>query len=356
MTKKEIDQLNQEWKEVLHNITSLDQLNQIEILYLGRKAGKLTMLLRGLKDLSDADKKIIAPELQKLKTEIETELHNRRSSLQATSYKLQAQPDPTLPGITPRMGHYNPLTLVRRNVEEVFRSMGFLVVDGPQLESEFYNFDALNIPSWHPAREMWDTFYVENPNSPAGEPKNRRTEESKNRLLLRTHTSSMQVRVMQNYKLPIRAIMPGTVYRNEATDARHEKAFLNVEGLMVDTGISLQHLVSVSRTFLKKILGADVEFRFRPGYFPFTEPSVEMDISCLICKAKGCAVCKKTGWLEFMGAGVTHPNVLKAGGIDPKKYSGFAFGFGLDRLAMLKYGINDVRLFRSQDLRFIRQF
>ena len=350
MTVQEIQQLQQQFQADLQKVTTAQDLESLEILYLGRKAGKVSTLLRGLKDISVEDRKQIGPQLQALKQEIESALVARR--LQATSYKLQADVDVTLPGKRIPMGHYSPLTTTRRAVEKVFQSMGFMVLDGPELESEFYNFDALNIPSWHPAREMWDTFYVRD----SAQISNIQYPIS-NRLLLRTHTSSMQVRIMKQFpQLPIRAIVPGTVYGNEATDARHEKAFLNVEGLMVGEGISLQNLISISRLFLKKVLAEDVEVRFRPGYFPFTEPSLELDISCLICKQKGCPVCKKTGWLEFMGAGMVHPNVLKAGGIDSKKYTGFAFGFGLDRLVMLKYGIDDVRLFRSQDLRFLNQF
>ncbi len=353
MTEQEIQQLQQQFQDDLQKAQTPQDFEALEILYLGRKAGKVSNLLRGLKDVSVEDRKTVGPMLQSLKQEIESVLAARR--LQAASYKLQADVDVTLPGKKLPMGHYSPLTTTRRAVEKVFQSMGFMVLDGPELESEYYNFDALNIPDWHPAREMWDTFYVREANR--DKEVKRQGDKESNRLLLRTHTSSMQVRIMKQFpQLPIRAIVPGTVYRNEATDARHEKAFLNVEGLMVGEGISLQNLISISRLFLKKVLAEDVEVRFRPGFFPFTEPSLELDISCLICKQKGCAVCKKTGWLEFMGAGMVHPNVLKAGGIDSKKYTGFAFGFGLDRLVMLKYGIDDVRLFRSQDLRFLNQF
>jgi len=354
----QIQQLRSQFQADLQKVTTAQDLEALEIFYLGRKAGKVSNLLRGLKDVSVQERKTVGPLLQSLKQEIESEIANRKS--QIVNRKSTTSFDPTLPGKQIPMGHYSPLTTTRRAVEKVFQSMGFMVLDGPELESEYYNFDALNIPAWHPAREMWDTFYVENPKTSviASNAKQSRTgNQESNRLLLRTHTSSMQVRIMKQFpQLPIRAIVPGTVYRNEATDARHEKAFLNVEGLMVGEGISLQNLISISRLFLKKVLAEDVDVRFRPGFFPFTEPSLELDISCLICKQKGCAVCKKTGWLEFMGAGMVHPNVLKARGIDSKKYTGFAFGFGLDRLVMLKYGIDDVRLFRSQDLRFLNQF
>lgn len=361
MNPQEIQKLQQQFQDDLQKAQAPQDLEALEILYLGRKAGKVSNLLRGLKDVSVEGRKTVGPLLQRLKNEIEQRLQERNSSL--VTRNSQTAFDTTLPGKKIPMGHYSPLTTTRRAVEKVFQSMGFMVLDGPELESEYYNFDALNIPAWHPAREMWDTFYVEDTKSrryedtKCLEKETRHTTLDTNKLLLRTHTSSMQVRIMKQFpELPIRAIVPGTVHRNEATDARHEKAFLNVEGLMVGEGISLQNLISISRLFLKKVLAEDVEVRFRPGFFPFTEPSLELDISCLICKQKGCAVCKKTGWLEFMGAGMVHPNVLKAGGIDSKKYTGFAFGFGLDRLVMLKYGIDDVRLFRSQDLRFLQQF
>lgn len=358
MTLHEIEKLKQEFTTELAMATTAVHLQDLEIAYLGRKQGKVTNLLRGLKDVSIEDRKTLGPLLQQLKSGIENALKDRQSSLKPSAHNREPKVDVTLPGVRASVGHYSPLTTTRRSVEDVFRSMGFMVVDGPELESEYFNFDALNIPEWHPAREMWDTFYVRehSEDKSTKEQKNKRTEKQ-NRLLLRTHTTAMQVRIMREFpQLPIRAIIPGNVFRNEATDARHEKEFANVDGLLIGEGISLQHLVSVCRLFLQKILGEDVNIRYRPGYFPFTEPSLEFDISCLICKQKGCAVCKKTGWLEFSGAGMVHPNVLKAGGIDAKKYTGFAFGFGLDRLVMLKYGIDDVRLFRSQDLRFIEQF
>ncbi|MBI5135002.1 phenylalanine--tRNA ligase subunit alpha [Candidatus Uhrbacteria bacterium] len=352
MNTQTLQTLAQQFRADLTTVTSADELRELEIRYLGRKQGLVTELLRKLKDLSIEQRKKIGPQIQQLKVEITAEIENTES--QILNFRSQISVDVTLPGEKIPVGHYCPLTTIRRQAEDVFRSMGFMVIDGPELESEYYNFEAVNIPAWHPAREMWDTFYVRDPER--DKEMKRQGDEESNRLLLRTHTSAMQVRIMREFPLPIKAIVPGTVYRNEATDARHEKAFLNVEGLLVGKGISLQHLISVNRVFLKKVLGDDVQVRFRPGYFPFTEPSLELDISCLICKQTGCSVCKKTGWLEYMGAGMVHPNVLRAGGIDPKKYTGFAFGFGLDRLVMLKYGVDDVRLFRSQDLRFIQQF
>ncbi|MFH1030940.1 MAG: phenylalanine--tRNA ligase subunit alpha, partial [bacterium] len=241
---------------------------------------------------------------------------------------------------------------VQNEIEDIFRSMGFMVLDGPELESEYYNFEALNIPSWHPARDMQDTFYVES------RIKNQelRIKKGEERLVMRTQTSAVQVRGMQKYGAPIKAIVPGRCFRNEATDASHEHTFYQVEGLMVGEGISLSNLFAISNKFLSKIFGKNIKNRFRPGYFPFVEPGLEMDLECVFCGGKGCRICKYTGWIEFSGAGMVHPNVLIAGGIDPSKYSGFAFGFGITRLVMMKYGIDDIRSLLSGDLRFLKQF
>ena len=252
--------------------------------------------------------------------------------------------DPTLPGERASTGKLHPVTQLRYQVEDIFRSLGFGVLDGPELETDWYNFTALNIPDWHPARDIQDTFYIKS--------KGKRID----KLLLRTQTSPVQIRAMEEYGAPLRVIVPGKVFRNEATDASHETNFWQVEGLMVDENISVANLKAVMEAVIHKLLGPKTKVRWRPGYFPFVEPGLEMDIECLLCRGKGCNVCKQTGWLEFMGAGLVHPNVLKAGKINPNKYSGFAFGFGLTRLAMLKWGINDIRLFMSGDLRFLKQF
>jgi phenylalanyl-tRNA synthetase alpha chain len=248
--------------------------------------------------------------------------------------------DPTLPGEKIESGHLHPLTLVMRDLEKVFKSMGFMILEGPELESDYYNFEALNIPKTHPARDMQDTFYID------GHPD----------LVMRTQTSNMQVRAMEKYGAPLRCAVIGATYRNEATDMSHEHSFHQIEGLMVDEKISLANLKAVLEEMLSGIYQQDVRVRIRPGYFPFVEPGLEVDMSCTFCKGKGCSVCKKTGWVEMLGAGLVHPNVLKHGGIDPKKYQGFAFGTGIERLTMLKYGINDIRLFHSGDLHFLKQF
>lgn len=238
-------------------------------------------------------------------------------------------------------GHLHPLSIVVNELTTIFSEMGFEVADGPEIEKEFYNFDALNIPADHPGRDMQDTFWLK----PLAA-----------RNLLRTHTSPVQVRYMEAQQPPLRIIVPGKVFRNEATDATHEAQFYQIEGLMVDKDVSLADLKGTLETFLKKLFGKDVQTRFRPSYFPFTEPSVEVDASCFICSGKGCSTCKGTGWIEMGGAGMVHPNVLKAVKLDPKEWRGFAFGFGIDRIAMLKYGLSDVRASYSGDLRVVNQF
>jgi len=220
-----------------------------------------------------------------------------------------------------------------------------MIMDGPEVESEYYNFEGLNIPSWHPARDMQDTFFIKG-----------KQDKKHGRMVLRTHTSPVQVRTMEKYGAPLRVIVPGRTFRYEATDASHETTFYQVEGLMIDKDISIAHLKGVLKEFLTRLFAKEVKVRFRPGYFPFVEPGLEVDFSCLLCGGKGCRVCKHTGWVEFMGAGMVHENVLKAGGIDAKKWQGWAFGFGLNRLAMMRHGIDDIRLFLSGDLRFTNQF
>lgn len=239
------------------------------------------------------------------------------------------------------VGHMHPLSIIIRDISVIFREMGFAVAEGPEIESEHYNFDALNIPKWHPARDMWDTFWLK--------PKN-------DGKLLRTHTSPVQIRYMKENKPPIRIIAPGKVYRHEATDATHEAQFYQLEGLLIEENASLALMKGVLETFFSKFFGTKVNIRLRPSYFPFVEPGVEADMTCVKCEGKGCSVCKSTGWIEIMGAGMVHPKVLEWGGINPRKYRGFAFGMGIDRLAMMKYGIDDVRLLYQGDLRLTNQF
>lgn len=240
-----------------------------------------------------------------------------------------------------KSGHLHPISIMISEIAGIFHNMGFAIADGPEIETEHYNFDALNIPEWHPSRDMWDTFWLK---------------PLQDRKLLRTHTSPVQIRYMESHKLPIRVIAPGKVYRHEATDATHEAQFYQLEGLMIDEDVTLSQFKGVLEHFFSEFFGKKISMRLRPSYFPFVEPGVEADITCVKCEGKGCGVCKQSGWIEIMGAGMVHPKVLEFGGIDPKKYKGFAFGAGIDRLGVLKYGIDDVRLLYQGDLRLINQF
>ncbi|MBU1131123.1 phenylalanine--tRNA ligase subunit alpha [Patescibacteria group bacterium] len=318
----------------------LDDLKKLQTKYLGRK-GELTKVLRQVKDLAEAERPKIGQYANQIKGELEVLIKDIEYELkQKSGAQKEELIDVTLPGTKYQQGHLHPNTIVQRQLEEVFKNMGFMVLEGPELESEYYNFEALNIPPSHPARDIQDTFYIKN----------------KPGLLMRAHTSNQQVRAIEKYGVPLRAVFPGRVFRNEATDASHETTFYQLEGLMIDKDISVTHLIASMKAMLKGILKKDVEVRLRPGYFPFVEPGFEVDVSCLICGGQGCSVCKQTGWVEMVGSGLVHPNVIKAGGLDSKEWSGFAFGLGLTRLVMLKYGIDDIRLLQSGDLRFLNQF
>ncbi len=261
----------------------------------------------------------------------------RRTALQASESaadsKAGVATDPTLPGLPRNLGSVHPVTAVQWEVEEVFERLGFTIETGPEMETDSYNFEALNIPAWHPARDMQDTFWLENG------------------MLLRTHTSPVQIRAMEKFGPPLRCIVPGRCFRYETIDASHENTFHQCEGLMIDKGISVANLIAVMKLLLREVFHRDVAIRLRPGYFPFVEPGFELDMSCMICNGDGCATCKKSGWIEILPCGMVHPNVLKCGGIDPHEYTGFAFGLGLTRLAMMKFGIRDIRIMNSGDLR-----
>ena len=320
----------QAFKE-LEKIKSPEDLEQFRIKYLGRKSGELTAILRSLKDLSIAERRKIGPEANQLKFDLEQVFKSKKKHIQTTKYKLQSSHiDVTAPGKKIAHGHLHPLTLIMRKIEEIFLSMGFKIVEGPDIETEHYNFDALNIPPDHPARDSWNTFWL-------------KTKPEK--LLLRTHTSPMQVRYMEKNNPPFRIIVPGRCFRYEATDVSHSHTFYQLEGLMVDRHISVANFRAIIEEFLRKMFGEDIEIRIRPSYFPFTEPSFEVDM-----RHSG----KK--WLEIMGAGMVHPNVFKAAGYVPGDWQGFAFGIGIDRITMMKYRINDIRLFYSGNLRFLNQF
>ncbi len=336
----DIETIKKEAEEEIGSVKTLKELDDVYKKYLGKK-GKLTQILRSLKDLSEKEKKEIGRKANQAKTYIETSIREKKYILQSAhwlSAKIEEFFDITVPSKKPLIGHLHPITLARRRVEEIFQQMGFSVIEGPEIETEWYNFDALNIPKDHPARDAWDTFYL------------------KNNLLLRTHTSPVQIHHMEKHQPPLRIIAPGKAFRHEATDAAHEAQFYQLEGLMVDKDVSVANFKAIMKEFFQKFFNKELKIRIRPGFFPFTEPSFEMDISCVNCDGKGCSVCKQTGWVETLGAGMVHPDVLKAGGLNPRNWQGFAFGVGLDRLIMMKYKINNIRLFYSSDLRFLEQF
>ena len=346
--EQSLKNLEQEGLKAIKACTTADELRNTELEYFGRKDGKLTNIMKGLKDLSNEEKPKIGQLANMVKTVLEKALKEKLQTFENEKLAKELSSDffdTTIPGKARYVGHIHPIAQVQEEVERIFSQMGFSVMDGPEIESEYYNFEGLNIPADHPARDMQDTFFVADKN-----------DDKYGRMVLRTHTSPVQVRTMEKYGAPLRVIIPGRVFRYEATDASHDSTFNQVEGLLIDKEISLSHLKGVMAEFLTRLFGKPVKVRFRPGYFPFVEPGVELDFSCLICGGKGCRVCKHSGWVEFMGAGMVHENVLKAGGIDSKKYQGWAFGFGLTRLVMMRYGIDDIRLLTSGELRFLRQF
>ncbi|WP_395785907.1 phenylalanine--tRNA ligase subunit alpha [Aquirufa sp.] len=324
-------------------ISDAAALEQFRIQFVGRK-GRLADLFDGLKDVAAESRREVGQALNSLKNLAESKFTVAQEEFAGADQSVQVPDDLTLsdPLI---QGSLHPLTLVRSRILEIFNRMGFSVSDGPEIETDFYNFTALNFPENHPAREMQDTFFIEKGQG-----------EIQDDVLLRTHTSNVQIRLMQHAKPPFRSIMPGRVFRNEAISARAHCLFHQVEGLYVDKDVSFKDLKDTLYHFAKEMFGKDTKVRFRPSYFPFTEPSAEMDITCLLCKGDGCNVCKQAGWVEIAGAGMVDPNVLENVGIDSKEYSGFAFGMGIERITMLKYQIKDLRLFTENDVRFLRQF
>jgi len=344
MVKFDLKSLKNQAEKEIKKAENLTELEGIFKKYLG-KQGELTQVLRSLEKLSKEKRAKIGKEANELKKFLKLLLEQKTQAFKEKVKKETEDSewlDVTLPGKKPVFGHLHPLTLARKRVEEIFQSMGFSIVEGPEMETEWYNFDALNIPKNHPARDIWDTFWLKKPVN--------------SKLLLRTHTSPMQVRYMEKNQPPLRIIVPGNVFRHEATDYRHEFQLFQVEGLMVDREISVPSFKAIIGEFFRRFFKKEVEFRLKPDFFPFTEPSFDISMTCLVCAGKGCSACKNTGWMEVAGAGMVHPNVLKNSGLNPKECRGWAFGFGLDRLAMMKYKINDIRLFRSGDLRFLNQF
>lgn len=336
--------------ELLEKITSLKKeietteaatpqaVEEFRIKYLGTK-GIVKSIMGEMKNVPNEQKKEAGQILNEFKIFVET----RFESLKSSTSNLESQIsniDLSLPGDEQPLGARHPITLMKNRIISIFQRLGFAVAEGPEIEDDFHNFTALNLPEHHPARDMQDTFYIQqNPD-----------------WLLRTHTSNTQIREMEKGKLPIRVICPGRVYRNETVSARSHCFFHQLEGLYIDENVSFADLKQTLYFFVKEMYGKDVKVRFRPSYFPFTEPSAEMDISCTLCNGEGCSVCKKTGWLEILGCGMVHPNVLANCGIDPNKYTGYAWGMGIERPALLKYGINDIRLFSENDVRFLKQF
>ncbi len=332
----------------LHEITNFsatnrEEVEQFRLRFLSKK-GILTELFAAMKSIPAEEKKQYGAQVNELKQAAEAKLASFQEMLEAAADQAAATDiDLTLPAEPMTLGARHPISLIRERILQIFSRIGFTVADGPEIEDDWHNFTALNFPENHPARDMQDTFFIEQRGG-------------SDSIALRTHTSSVQVRVMESTKPPIRMLMPGRVYRNEAISARAHCFFHQVEGLYIDEGVSFADMKQTLLYFSREMFGADTEIRLRPSYFPFTEPSAEMDITCELCKGKGCNVCKYTGWLEIMGCGMVDPNVLQNCGIDPERYSGFAFGMGIERIAMLKYDVKDLRLFSENDLRFLRQF
>ncbi|MCK4554865.1 phenylalanine--tRNA ligase subunit alpha [Candidatus Parcubacteria bacterium] len=349
--KNKLNNLKKEILDQLANIKDGQVLRDLEVKYMGRK-GELTKVLRGVASLSEEDKKIIGKLANEIKQELQDKFKQAKNIIEGGVDKSAEKIDVTLPGEKIARGHLHPITQVQNELEDLFISLGFMVLDGPELESDYYNFEALNFPQFHPARDTQDTFYI----SPIDAKGRQGTLNGKSDFVMRTHTSPVQVRAMQKHGAPLRCVAPGRVFRSEAIDACHEHTFDQMEGLMIDKNISINNLIAVMKELLKGIFKREMEVRVRPGYFPFVEPAVELDIKCTICGGTGCPSCKNSGWLELLPAGMVHPDVLKHGGINPDEYSGFAFGLGLTRLVMMKYGIDDIRLFNSGDLRFLEQF
>ena len=340
--KERLQELQQEAIAKVEAASALKELNDVRVAYLGKK-GPITEVLRGMGKLSAEERPVMGALANEVREAIASKIEEKQTALEAAEVerKLASETiDVTLPGRPVKAGTHHPLTSVVEEVEDLFLGMGYEVAEGPEVEQDYYNFEALNLPKGHPARDMQDTFYI--------------TEET----LLRTHTSTVQARVMNKNegKGPVKIICPGKVYRRDDDDATHSHQFMQIEGLVVDENIRMSDLKGTLEVFVKKMFGADREIRLRPSFFPFTEPSVEVDVSCAKCGGKGCNVCKQTGWIEILGAGMVHPNVLEMAGYDSTKYRGFAFGIGVESIAMLKHGVDDIRHFYTNDVRFLDQF
>ncbi|MBU1319630.1 MAG: phenylalanine--tRNA ligase subunit alpha [candidate division Zixibacteria bacterium] len=335
--KEDILSIREQFNLAAASVDSEGAINELRVRYLGRKSN-LTAVLRGLKDLPPEEKKEVGKLANSVRIELEASLAAMLDSIQSASKKPGDVFDYTLPGRTRKLGRLHPITRTIEDISRIFYGMGFEVAVGPDVEEDYYNFEALNIPKDHPARDMQDTFYINDD------------------VVLRTHTSPVQIRTMKSQDPPVRIIAPGKCYRNEAISARSNAVFHQIEGLYIDVGVTFADLKGVLNVFVKEYFGEDVKMRLRANYFPFTEPSAEVDISCFLCGAKGCPLCKQTGWLEILGCGMVDPAVFEAVGYDPEKYTGYAFGMGIERICMLKYRIQDIRRFYENDLRLLEQF
>jgi len=336
----DIQALNSQIDSDIANVNSPEALEELRVRYLGRK-GVLAQLTNSIPTLPPQERGSFGQQVNALKNTLLSLFNEKQKSLATPAHESGKAPcDINMPGIAQELGRLHPITQIIDEICAIFNRMGFSVVEGPEIETEYNNFTGLNISLEHPSRDAFDTFYLKD----------------YDKLLLRSHTSPVQVRAMKSRKPPLAIVVPGRVYRPDAVDASHLFMFHQIEGFMVDENITFADLKGVLEVFAKAVFGQDIKMRFRPHFFPFTEPSAEVDISCIICKGRGCSVCGRKGWLEILGSGMIHPNVFKHVGYDPKKYTGFAFGMGVERIAMLKYGINDIRLFFENDLRFLKQF
>ncbi len=341
-----VDELRAAFNVAVEEAASTEALQSLRDQYLGRKRGTVQALLKSVANAPVNERRILGKDANQLKQEIEQALDARRKSLEGL-HRPAGAIDVTLAGRPVRLGHRHPLTIIREEIEQIFVGLGFEILHGPEVEDDYHNFEALNMPPEHPARDMQDTLYLKQPlhtsDGPAG-------------TLLRTHTSGMQVRYMETHEPPVRIIAPGLVYRRDTPDQTHSPMFQQIEGLLVGDNVTIADLKGTLECFLRQLFEPDTQVMFRPSFFPYTEPSAEVFISCVFCSGDGCSVCKKTGWLEILGSGMVHPAVFEAVGYDPERYTGWAFGIGIDRIAILKYRVEDIRAFYDNDLRLLEQF
>lgn len=337
--KKKLALIKKDFDDVLNSVKLKEELEVLRVSFLGKK-GRITQVMKGMRDLDPEMRKEVGQVINLIKDEINKNIADKSAELEkkAIEMKISNQwSDITWP-VESAKGTIHPVSIIRMELEKLFISMGFEILDGPEMEDEYHNFTALNIPEDHPARDTQDTFWL------------------KNGKLLRTHTSPIEIRGMAKRKPPFKFVAPGKTFRNESLDASHEHTFHQIEGMVVDRGISVANLIFTLKSIVSSIFGKEVEIRLRPSFFPFVEPGFELDFRCQICGGKSCSVCKRTGWVEYLGCGMTHPSVLREGGIDPDEFQGFAFGGGIERLVMMKYGIDDIRHFHGGDIRFLKQF